>query len=52
MTKEERERFEELADKARRKFIEYSDFDPTEWLDSPDEVEDYNKLFDIYIREV
>lgn len=52
MTIKEKERFEELAEKAREIFLSNSDYNPEDWLDDEKEREEYivllQKFLDVY----
>ena len=44
MTKKEKTRFEELEAKARNSYLEYSDFNPYDYLETDEEKDEYLDL--------
>ncbi len=45
MTQKELLRLEEIETKARDKFLAYSDYETSDWLDTTKEKREYKKLF-------
>ncbi len=50
MAEKERERFYELEDKAKEKFLEYSDFYAGDWLED-DEAGEYAILYEKFLAD-
>ena len=52
LTKKEKSRFEELSETAREKFLDCSDYNVEDWLDTEKEKKEYRILFKKFLENL